>query len=62
MPAIIDWAKDTYRFYCRLWGEKNIIGFDVHCDETGVHAPVLTGSDGASQKAWTHRQQIRTQG
>lgn len=42
MPAIIDWAKDTYRFCCRLWGEKNIIGFDVHCDETGVHAHVLT--------------------
>lgn len=42
MPAIIDWAKDTYRFCCRLWGEENIIGFNVHCDETGVHAHVLT--------------------
>ena len=42
MPAIIEWAKDTYRFCCRLWGEKNIIGFDVHCDETGIHAHVLT--------------------
>ena len=42
MPAIIDWAKDTYRFCCRLWREENIIGFDVHCDETGVHAHVLT--------------------
>ena len=42
MPAITDWAKDTYRFCCRLWGEENIIGFDVHCDETGVHAHVLT--------------------
>ncbi len=42
MPAITDWAKDTYRFCCRLWGEENIIGCDVHCDETGVHAHVLT--------------------
>ena len=42
MPAITDWAKDTYRFCCRLWGEENIIGFDVHCDETGIHAHVLT--------------------
>lgn len=42
MPAITDWAKDTYRFCCRLWGEENIMGFDVHCDETGVHAHVLT--------------------
>lgn len=25
-----------------MWGEENIIGFDVHCDETGVHAHALT--------------------
>ena len=25
-----------------MWGEGNIIGFDVHCDETGVHAHALT--------------------
>lgn len=42
MPAIYEWAKDTYQFCCRLWGEENIIGFDVHCDETGVHAHALT--------------------
>ena len=42
MPAIYEWAKDTYQFCCRIWGEENIIGFDVHCDETGVHAHALT--------------------
>lgn len=42
MPAIYEWAKDTYQFCCRMWGEENIIGFDVHCDETGVHAHALT--------------------
>ena len=42
MPAIYEWAKDTYQFCCRMWGEDNIIGFDVHCDETGVHAHALT--------------------
>ena len=42
MPAIYEWAKDTYQFCCSLWGEDNIIGFDVHCDETGVHAHALT--------------------
>lgn len=42
MPAIYEWAKDTYHFCCRMWGEENIIGFDVHCDETGVHAHALT--------------------
>ena len=42
MPAIYEWAKDTYQFCCRMWGEENIIGFDVHCDETGIHAHALT--------------------
>lgn len=42
MPVIYEWAKDTYQFCCRMWGEENIIGFDVHCDETGVHAHALT--------------------
>ena len=42
MPAIYEWAKDTYQFCCRMWGKDNIIGFDVHCDETGVHAHALT--------------------
>lgn len=42
MPEIIQWAKDTYAFVARLVGEENIIAFDVHCDETGIHAHVLT--------------------
>ena len=40
--GVYDWALDTYRFACRKWGEENIIGFCVHCDETGIHAHVLT--------------------
>lgn len=40
--GIIDWALDTYNFCCRKWGEDNIIGFDVHCDETSIHIHVLT--------------------
>lgn len=40
--SIYDWALDTYKFACRKWGEENIIGFCVHCDETGIHAHVLT--------------------
>ncbi|MBQ0072901.1 MAG: hypothetical protein KBT34_01760 [Prevotella sp.] len=42
MQAIRDWAVDTYKFACRKWGEENIIGFCVHCDETSIHAHVLT--------------------
>ena len=40
--GIYDWALDTYRFACEKWGEENIIGFDVHCDETNIHAHVQT--------------------
>lgn len=42
MQGIYDWAQDTYNFACRKWGEENVIGFCVHCDETSVHAHVLT--------------------
>ncbi len=40
--GIFEWAKDTYDFACRKWGEENIISFAVHCDETSVHAHVQT--------------------
>ena len=40
--GIIRWAKDTYDFACRKWGEENVICFAVHCDETSIHAHVQT--------------------
>ena len=40
--GIYDWALDTYRFACEKWGEENVVGFDVHCDETSIHAHVQT--------------------
>lgn len=40
--GIYDWALDTYRFACEKWREENVIGFDVHCDETSIHAHVQT--------------------
>lgn len=42
MNPIREWAVDTYKFACRKWGEENVIGFSVHCDETNIHAHVLT--------------------
>ena len=39
---IMQWAKDTYDFACRKWGEENVISFAVHCDETSIHAHVQT--------------------
>ena len=40
--GIMQWAKDTYDFTCRKWGEDNIVSFAVHCDETSIHAHVQT--------------------
>lgn len=37
---IEEWALDTYRFVCRQFGRENIIGFEVHLDETEPHAHV----------------------
>lgn len=40
-PDIYKWAKDVYRFACKKWGEENIIGMEVHLDETTPHAHIL---------------------
>lgn len=39
---IKDWAMDTYKWACGHWGAENIIGFDVHCDETTPHIHIQT--------------------
>ena len=40
--GIKDWALDTYRWACDRWGAENIIGFDVHLDETTPHIQIQT--------------------
>ena len=42
MQGIKDWAMDTYQWACERWGADNIIGFDVHCDETTPHIHIQT--------------------
>lgn len=37
MPDIENWAKDIYNFICAKFGEKNVLGFIVHLDETNPH-------------------------
>lgn len=34
---IEDWAKDIYAYVARKYGEDNIVGFYVHCDEVNPH-------------------------
>lgn len=41
MPNIYQWALDSYRFACEKWGEDNIIGAEVHLDETTPHMHLL---------------------
>ena len=38
--GIKDWAMDTYHWACDRWGAENIIGFDVHLDETTPHIQI----------------------
>jgi len=40
--GIKDWAMDTYHWACFRWGAENIIGFDVHLDETTPHIQIQT--------------------
>lgn len=40
--GIKDWALDTYHWACDRWGAGNIIGFDVHLDETTPHIHIQT--------------------
>lgn len=40
--SIKDWAMDTYHWACDRWGAENIIGFDVHLDETTPHIQIQT--------------------
>ena len=40
--GIEDWALDTYHWARERWGAENIIGFDVHLDETTPHIQIQT--------------------
>ena len=40
--GIIISGDHTYAWACERWGEENIIGFDVHCDETTPHIHIQT--------------------
>lgn len=35
--SIEQWALDVYDFVCKKYGKENIIGFEVHLDETEPH-------------------------
>ncbi len=45
------WAKDVYDFACRKFGEKNIVSFYAHLDETNphIHCTVLPVNEEKNQ-------------
>lgn len=59
--GIKDWAMDTYHWACDRWGAENIIGFDVHLDETTPHIQIQTipvaktKARGRSSAKYVHR-------
>ena len=40
-PEIEQWAKDVYDWCTKRYGQKNIIGFQVHLDESSPHIHAL---------------------
>ena len=40
-PEIEQWAKDVYGWCARQYGQENIIGFQVHLDESSPHIHAL---------------------
>lgn len=40
-PEIEQWAKDVYAWCAKRYGQKNIIGFQVHLDESSPHIHAL---------------------
>lgn len=38
--SIEEWAMDCYNFVCNKYGKQNIIGFEIHLDETEPHIHV----------------------
>ena len=40
-PEIEQWAKDVYDWCARRYGQKNIIGFQIHLDESSPHIHAL---------------------
>jgi len=53
MPEIEQWAKDIHQWLCKRYGAENVIGLEVHLDETSVHAHALVVPVGARQKSKT---------
>ena len=50
-PEIEQWAKDVYDWCTKRYGEENIIGFQVHLDESSPHIHALIVPVGQRSKS-----------
>lgn len=50
-PEIEQWAKDVYDWCARRYGQENIIGFQVHLDESSPHIHALIVPVGQRSKS-----------
>ena len=50
-PEIEQWAKDIYDWCARRYGQENIIGFQVHLDESSPHIHALIVPVGQRSKS-----------
>ena len=50
-PEIEQWAKDVYDWCAKRYGQKNIIGFQVHFDESSPHIHALIVPVGQRSKS-----------
>lgn len=50
-PEIEQWAKDVYDWCARRYGQENIIGFQVHLDESSPHIHTLIVPVGQRSKS-----------
>lgn len=50
-PEIKQWAKDIYDWCAKRYGQKNIIGFQVHLDESSPHIHALVVPVGIRPKS-----------
>ena len=50
-PEIEQWAKDVYDWCTKRYGQKNIIGFQVHLDESSPHIHALIVPVGVRPKS-----------
>ena len=50
-PEIEQWAKDVYDWCARRYGQENIIGFQIHLDESSPHIHALIVPVGQRSKS-----------